>query len=410
MPTILRNLKVKRVAFVDEGANPDAHIRFAKSKDGDAAQTGEPDMTAEERESLFKRFFSAVAKAFGVEPDDVAKDAHTFGDIEAARNYDMVLEKEYYPMICAMNDSIRSILFDNDQSQEGKEALLKQSLSEFSAAFTKAAASWAKGLEADALVSKSLDVIERTRDDLNALIEKSGGCHDGKKVNKEDGDPDDGQPSDPTEQDDGAKKPPVKKGATDMKFNTDAMTPEELAQYEDLAKRFGSEEPEENAAGAAPAANPAPTTDPEQNPANGDDVSKGVSPEIKAELESLRKFREDFELRQYTEIAKKYTLLGKKPEELAKSLKSLKDAGGTAYDDMIALLDANLSAVEASGTFAEIGKRGTSAGAADDAWGKLMTAADEIQKAKPDMRRADAIDQACLQHPELVSEYEKARG
>ena len=125
MPTILRNLKVKRVAFVDEGANPDAHIRFAKSKDGDAAQTGEPDMTAEERESLFKRFFSAVAKAFGVEPDDVAKDAHTFGDIEAARNYDMVLEKEYYPMICAMNDSIRSILFDNDQSQEGKEALLK---------------------------------------------------------------------------------------------------------------------------------------------------------------------------------------------------------------------------------------------------------------------------------------------
>ncbi|MBQ8963036.1 MAG: hypothetical protein IJ089_04460 [Clostridia bacterium] len=126
-------------------------------------------------------------------------------------------------------------------------------------------------------------------------------------------------------------------------------------------------------------------------------------------VESLRKFREDFEMRQYTDVAKKYTLLGKKPEELAKSLKSLKDAGGTAYDDMIALLDANLSAVEAAGTFSEIGKRGNSAGAADDAWGKLETAADEIQKSKPGMSRADAIDQACIMHPELVDEYEKAR-
>ena len=34
MPTKLKNLKIKRVALVDEGANPDAHIKFAKSKDG----------------------------------------------------------------------------------------------------------------------------------------------------------------------------------------------------------------------------------------------------------------------------------------------------------------------------------------------------------------------------------------
>lgn len=407
MPTKLRNLKVKRVAFVDEGANPDAHIRFAKRKDGEPAPEGETEMTAEEQ-NLFKRFFSAVAKVFGAGPEDVAKDAQTFGDIEATRNYDLVLEKEYYPMICAMNDSVRSILYDNDRSPEEKEALLKQSLSEFSAAFTSAAASWSKGQEAETLVNKSLDIIERTRDDLSALIEKHGGCHDGKKVKKED-DPDDGQPSNPTEQDDG-KKPPVKKGAIDMKFNTDAMTAEERAQYEDLAKRFGTEEPEDNATGAAPA----PATDPApapaaKEPAGGEDVNKGIDPAIKAELESLRKFREDFEMRQYTEVAKKYTLLGKKPEELAKSLKSLKDAGGTAYDDMIALLDANLSAVEAAGTFSEIGKRGNSVGAADDAWGKLETAADEIQKSKPGMSRADAIDQACIMHPELVDEYEKAR-
>lgn len=32
MPTKLKNLKVKRVALVDEGANPEAYVRFAKAK------------------------------------------------------------------------------------------------------------------------------------------------------------------------------------------------------------------------------------------------------------------------------------------------------------------------------------------------------------------------------------------
>ena len=50
-------------------------------------------------------------------------------------------------------------------------------------------------------------------------------------------------------------------------------------------------------------------------------------------------------MRRYSEIAKKYTLLGKKPEELAVVLKSLNDAGGTAYADMIGLLDSNLALV-----------------------------------------------------------------
>lgn len=30
-------------------------------------------------------------------------------------------------------------------------------------------------------------------------------------------------------------------------------------------------------------------------------------------------------------------------------------------------------------------------------------------KGKPDMRYADAIDAACIAHPELVQEYEKSR-
>mgnify|MGYP000832317156 CR=1 FL=1 len=59
------------------------------------------------------------------------------------------------------------------------------------------------------------------------------------------------------------------------------------------------------------------------------------------------------------------------------------------------------------GTFSEIGKRGESA--VDGAWGKIEAAAQEIMKGKPDMRYADAIDAACIAHPELVQEYEKSR-
>lgn len=69
------------------------------------------------------------------------------------------------------------------------------------------------------------------------------------------------------------------------------MTPEERATYEDFAKRFGSEE-----APGAPAAitEPAPET-----PGEAEDMYKGLHPAVKAELENLRKFREDAENREF---------------------------------------------------------------------------------------------------------------
>ena len=127
------------------------------------------------------------------------------------------------------------------------------------------------------------------------------------------------------------------------------------------------------------------------------------------ELRKAREFRDQVETQQLTAVAKKYELLGKKPEELVPLLKSLKAAGGTAYDDMISVLDSNLAAIEKSGVFSEIGKRGTESGAGDNAWGKIEAAAQEIIKSKPGMRWADAVDAACLAHPELVQEYEKSR-
>lgn len=390
MATKLKNLKIKRVALVDEGANPDAFVRFAKSK--------EAEQPAENEQGIMRRALAVIAKALGIE---LEKGAHTFVEAAEVKNYDTVMDKEIYPMHWAMMDSVRSILMDTDIDDTTKESLLKQTLAEYSEAYTRAAPSWAKAELANESVSKSDEgddtpVLVKVRDHLNELIEK-GNCGGGRKrpIKKEDPEetPEKLGKEEITDPEDGSKKP-VEKGAIDMIFDTAKMTADELATYNDLAKRFGTEEP---------------VTAPEPAPDAGeDDVYKGLHPTVKAELESLRKFRAEQEDRQYLETAQKYALLGRKPEELAGVLKSLKSASGSAYDDMIGLLDSSLSIVEKSGAFDEIGKRG-SADTGEDAWGKIEGYAHEIAKSKPEMSWAQAVDAACEAHPELVDEYEKSR-
>lgn len=397
MPTRLRNLKIKRVALVDEGANPDAFVRFAKSK----APVEDEAFSPDEAKGILKRFAELISKAFG---GGVEKAAFTFAEGEEKRDYERVMDSEIYPMHWAFMDSVRSILTDTEKDDGEKATLLKQSLSEFNAAFSAASESWAKAERTETAVKKDANILEKMRDHLDSLIKQSGCSGKKPKVTKADDDDD-------HDNEDGADddEPPVRKGAIDMKFDTSKMTQEEKATYEDLAKRFGSEEaPTPTSAPASAPAAALTTTDQGGNGGSGDDVYKGIHPTVKAELENLRKFREEQELRQYTEVAKKYTLLGKKPEELAPVLKSLKDTGGTAYDDMIGILDSNLEAVEKSGAFGEIGKRG-SADTGNDAWSKIEAAAQEVMKSKPDMQYADAIDTACIQHPELLEAYEKSR-
>jgi len=400
MPTKLKNLKVKRVAFVDEGANPEAHMKFAKRKPETMPdQIDDGTMTVEEAKNLFQRFADFIGKAFkwNDNPVEVEKDAHTFDEVEATRKADEILYNQFFPMISAFSDSICSILYDAEKSGDDKKTLMQKSLSEFSEAFTEAAGSWAGGEVSNAVVVKSLDAVVSTRDRLNSLIEKANTGED--KSDPEDK-PGDGKPN-ANDGKEGDDPPAVKKGVNDMKFNVEAMTAEERAQYEDLAKRFGTEDEGQNPTPADPT--PAPAADPA--PAPDDDVVKSM----KKELEELRKFREAAEDREIMEVAKKYTLLGHKPEELAKSLKELKAAGGTAYDSMIAVLDSSLKAVEASGTFDEIGKRGGNSSGGDDAWAKITTAASEIMKSRQNLTWAEAVDEACIQHPDLVAEYEKSR-
>lgn len=200
-----------------------------------------------------------------------------------------------------------------------------------------------------------------------------------------------------------------------MKIDKSKLTTEELAALDAIEKKAGIPEATPAEGGdptptvpAAPAAEP--TAKSAQVPAagaeEGEDIYKGLHPAVKAELERLRKSADAAEERELQEVAKKYEIIGKKADELVPMLKSLKATGGDAYNQMIAVLDASVTAVEKSGLFKEIGKRG---GGDGDAWATIEKHAEAIQKSAPTLSWNQAIDKACEQHPDLVHDYEEGR-
>lgn len=192
-----------------------------------------------------------------------------------------------------------------------------------------------------------------------------------------------------------------RKGEQEMRIDKSKLTPEEVTLLEALEKKAGIPD------GTAPAEN---VSKAEADPAGEqteDDIYKGLHPVVKAQLEEMKKQLEAVEEKELRERAKKYELIGKSADELVPMFKRLKAAGGSAYDDMIAMLDASCEMVEKSGVFAEIGKRGRGTDA--DAWETIEKHADELMKNAPEMTRAEAVVKACEQHPELVDEYENNR-
>ena len=91
-------------------------------------------------------------------------------------------------------------------------------------------------------------------------------------------------------------------------------------------------------------------------------------------------------------------------------LKSLKAAGGTAYSDMIAVLDQAVAAVEKSGVFSEIGKSGHGSNAAGAAEAKIETIAKGYMEKDSSLDYTAAVAKAWEDNPELMSEYETEAG
>lgn len=280
------------------------------------------------------------------------------------------------------------------------------------------------------------------QEDIDETVQEIEKCA-GEDLTKQDGqsggggqtDPEDGEEDDQDEgqegQQEGNQEPQRKnvgkkatKGENEPMIDTSKMTPSEKLFYDDIVKRYSMDGNEpaggdpqggnagdgnvaKGAAGAAGAEGNTPAGD---QGGEADDIYKGLHPAVAAELKALRKRAEDEDERAIKEVAKKYEIIGKKADELAPVLKSLKAAGGTAYDDMISVLDASVAAVKKSGLFEEIGKSGSyGTGSEGEAWSKIEKKADEIQTANPKIERHQAIDMACMQNPNLVHDYENGR-
>jgi hypothetical protein len=178
---------------------------------------------------------------------------------------------------------------------------------------------------------------------------------------------------------DGEKKPDdkatkVKKGGKEPMLDTEKMSPEDKTAYEGILKKYE-----------------VPDTDPEPTLAQTE-----LNPEVKKALEDVADLRKSLEMKDLQIVAKKYEAIGKNSEELAPKLYDLKKAGGTAYDDYIAILDEMCVTSANSGIFKEFGSN-----AAGSVTGDLNGYVSEIRKAHPELSQAQAIVKAYEEHPDL---------
>lgn len=424
MATRLKNLSISKVAVVDEGANPDAHIRMMKRKDAENQPAdGE---TGKSTGNIFKKLFDFIGKAAGMDQEEIDSaveeiqkgDSTSFSEkINEANN--RKIYDEMWDVCYALQSALCSILNDEELDSTSTAAAMQESLDQFYAVAKDSIGKWSGGKPAeivkmDSQVSETdLAIMKSAAERLNEIMEKAGKAGGGKKEKEE------------KPKEDGRDKDNQEGEEEEMKIDKSRLTEAEKAFLESIEKRYGTGEEapaqESGVAGQGADSSPAPdaagqgesscdSVSKSGNAAEGnaqDDIYKGIHPAVRAELEELKKFREAAEEKEFSEIAKKYVIIGKKEEELVPLLKSLKSAGGTAYKDMLAVLDQTVDAVEKSGVFSEIGKSGHGGSTDGGAWAEAETKAVELMKSKAGLTKAQAIDEVLMSDPALAERCEK---
>ncbi len=415
MATKLKNLKIRKVDFVDAGANPDAHIRMIKRKDGKEQSTGE---NSEKNTGFWKRLLGFIGSAAGMNQDEIdsAVDAIQKGDsVSFGEKYNEAKNRkiadEIWDICWALQSSLCSILNDDELDSISTQKAMQESLDEFHVVVQESITQWSSGKMAS-IVKKSEEVSEAELEIMKSAVERLNGVIE-KAVKELENGPDNIEN--------------LKGDEEEMKIDKSKMTDAERAFYESLEKRYGVED---QPAGGTPAAAPAtevsaapsveksaPQTEvpaqpqaSEQQTTGDDGIYKGLHPAVKAELEELKKFREATEERELSQVAEKYVIIGKKKEELVPLFKSLKAAGGTAYSDMIAVLDQAVETVEKSGAFSEIGKSGHGSSATGAVEAKVDAIAKGYMEKDSSMDYTAAVAKAWEDNPELMDEYEEEAG
>ena len=385
---------------------------MVKRKDGEEQSAGE------NREkgtgSIFKKFFAIIGKAVGMDQDEIDSameeiqkgDSVSFGEkINEVKN--RKIAEEIWDTCYALESSLCSILNDEELDSTSAATAMKSSLDEFNAVMQESITEWSNGktvsivMKTDEVSELDLEIMKSAVERLNKSIEKAT------KVPDEDG-PDNNQNQEGVEK--------------EMKIDKSKMTEAEKSFYESLEKRYGVEDGGNHAEGT-PAPAPEPSVNKSVAPVNAetvpadqagdaDDIYKGLHPAVAAEMAELKKFKEAAEERELTDVAKKYAIIGKKPEELVPMFKSLRAAGGTAYDDMIAVLNQTVETVEKSGVFGEVGKSGKSGHGSNEnsAEAKISGIAKKLMEENPAFNYQQALAKAWEDNPELLTEYDEQEG
>lgn len=395
MATKLKNLKVTKVDFVDEGANPDAHTMLRKNRGGQ-------DVTKEKSPGFMQKLFSFIGKAAGMEQDEIdsamneisKSESESFGEVFTEFKNRKIAD-EIWDICYALQSSLVSILNDDEMDSTSAANAMRESLAEFNTVIEQCVSEWSNGKEAS-IVCKSGEVTEADVELMKAAVErlessiaKAAGTNGLETEISND-----------------------KEGDEEMKIDKSKLSAAEKAFLEEIEKKAGvADEGEAEHWGEEPVSTPetppaAEPETPETPEATPDDVEKGINPAVKAQLEELKKFKENIENERMLEIAKKYEIIGKKADELAPVLKTLKDAGGSAYNDMIAVLDQTVETVKNSGAFTEIGKSGHGSNEGT-AWAEADAKATELMKSRGGLTRAQALDEVLQADAELAARCEK---
>ena len=413
MATKLKNLVVRKVDFVDEGANPDAHIRMLKRKEKDADG-------ASRRESgnILKKMFGFIGKVAGMNQEEIDSvvdeiqkgDSVSFSEkINEVRNYKIA--DEMWDTCYALQSALCSILNDEEVDSDGAAKAMKESLDEFYKVVQESIKEWSGGKSAD-IVMKTEEVSEADLKIMKSAVKRLEETIEKACTNAAFGEIQEIKPE---------KNEEPKGDRKGMEIDKSKLTDAERAFLESIEKRCGMDEGTGTGAAPEPAELPQIPAEPPvakgvkenavERPAQTDehdDIYKGLHPAVKAELEELKKYREESENEQLANVAKKYAIIGRKEEELVPMFKSLKRAGGTAYEDMIAVLDSAVATVEKSGAFSEVGRSGH--GSTGTAEAKIDTIAKKYQEQDPSLDYSMAVAKAWENHPEIMDEYEKEEG
>ena len=319
MATKLKNLRISKVDFVDEGANPDAHIKLTKSKGEKGQSTGENG----DKNGFVSRLFGFIGKKAGMnqeEIDSAVEEVLKGNSVSFNERFNEIKNRkiadEIWDICYALQASLCSILNDEELDSTGAATAMNESLDEFTAVVKEAISNWSGGkviniVKSDEVTESDLAMMKSAAARLNDNIEKAQTA-----AGKPAGEGDDPKVDTEDKKDQGKKKQ-SKGDNEDMKIDKSKMTQAELLILEDIEKRYGvADDPAQTE--QTPEGKPAVTKSvekPEQNqetPADGEDIYKGLNPAVKAEIEALRKFREDAENRELEAVAGKYEIIGKK--------------------------------------------------------------------------------------------------